>query len=968
MESPIMVNMEKINFDAFKAEDMTKFAELTSNNAFAVFIYNKNYYFNGKNSQIDNSNYKVRTEFRKGVPVSPIEVFGLLSDLEISDNTIKFGNNSLSFEIGSKNYTVGGTSGMFTVEPFILHGHVYVPVIEFAIALGLSAGSYYKNRLTVIGNAETIEKLNAEVKKNSAIEEAGARAVVGQYDAYKLTHEDFVLAKDNWRRFLCASPETIDTKDEGIMRKVNAGADNARRLMKEMNRGDDIVILWGKNPPSVTDDIMNQYAQIRAMALAWGTFGSDLYHNEELKKDILFGFKWMNEHMYGDAEIEGRGWRDINAFNWWHWYVGGPDVMTDAILIMENELTREEVFKYMKPFKWFLDNWRLRYTQDQCSGRMAVGTKCALILEDPERLTISSNDYHIMLDIVLEGPGTHTDYCNYQHNFPYNMSYGQSNLHRVLKVGSILAGTPLEFASYRTYNQYMQFKYMFEAAMYKGRGFVCLAGRGAGGSEAGEGLGVSTHMPMMLGNYGPEEDAAIKKFIKYSNATPEQQKRLKSACYISNYATISEIFKDKNISAENDYTCAHAWFSADRATQHKDDYAFVVSMPSDRHVTYESINHQNHTGWYMNDGTLYLYTNNDDNAFDGVNFVLNKRLAAKMPGTTVDVRPRPEVSISEGAFGTTDKVGCMDFEKKYIVAGMDYASYGRDIGEDDYIDTGYGGGNPRFPNDLVAKKAYFMFDDECVCLGAGISSSMDSDVITTVEHRRLVKTENDPTGEDIITVNGTEMPKETFEKIFYTPKVARVEGFAGFVFTDAENLSVSKYMYAIDPKGIKDEYYSSVPEAVQKERPFIEMIINHGKNPQNKSYAYAVLPYADEEKLAKYAENPDFEILSNTTECQAVKEKTLGITGIIFYEAGECAGIKVDTACIVTFSEVNGKFKIKVCEPTNKVDAINIEINRNLKLLSADNRYTTNISDTAKLSLNTKDSVGEGYEAEFKVI
>ena len=163
-------------------------------------------------------------------------------------------------------------------------------------------------------------------------------------------------------------------------------------------------------------------------------------------------------------------------------------MLTDAIIIMENELTREEVSKYMKPFKWFLDNWRLKYTQDQCSGRMAVGTKCALILEDPERLTISSNDYHIMLDIVLEGPGTHTDYCNYQHNLPYNMVYGQSNLHRVLKVASILAGTPLEFISYKSYNQYLQFKYMFEAAMYKGRAFMCFAGRGAGGTEAGEGF------------------------------------------------------------------------------------------------------------------------------------------------------------------------------------------------------------------------------------------------------------------------------------------------------------------------------------------------------------------------------------------------------------------------------------------------------------------------------------------------
>ncbi len=368
----------------------------------------------------------------------------------------------------------------------------------------------------------------------------------------------------------------------------------------------------------------------------------------------------------------------------------------------------------------------------------------------------------------------------------------------------------------------------------------------------------------------------------------------------------------------------------------------------------------------MNDGTLYLYTNNDKNAFDGVNFVLNKRLAQRMPGTTVDVRPRPEVSISEGAFGSKEKVGWMDFDKKYIVAGMDYECYGRDVGEDDYVDTGYGGGNPKFPNDLVAKKAYFMFDDECVCLGAGINSTMNEDVITTVEHRRLVQTENDPKGQDKVTVNGNEMPYEVFETSFDKPKYATVEGFAGFVFSDAENITVSKYMYAIDPNGLKGDT-PKPPEFAQKERPFIEMIINHGKNPTNASYAYAVLPYANEEKTKKYASDPDFEIISNTPECQAVREKNLGITGIIFYEAGECCGIKVDTAAIVTFSDRDGEFKIKVCEPTNKVNKVTVEINKKLEPVVIDNRYDITLSETTSLVLNTKDSVGEGYEATFKM-
>ncbi len=957
--------MEELKLDSFSSEDFAEYKELMEKGILGLFIYNKNFYFNGERHQIDPHNYKVRTELRSNKVVAPLSVFKVFNGCNYGKDYISVGELCVEFNVGDSKFAVNGIEKEFEISPFEYLDTIYVSVTEVSEVLGLACYSCYKDRLLLIGEKESILNIQEAIKLNSKLEEVGAREVVGYYDAFKFTHEDFVLAKDNWRKFLCATPETIDTNDKILMKRIKASADNARKLVKEMNRGDDIVILWGQNPPSVTDDIMNQYANIRALALAWGTFGSDLYHNDSLKADILFGLKWMNEHMYGDAEIEGRGWRDINAFNWWHWYVGGPEMLTDAILIMENELSREEVCRYMRPFKWLLDNWRLKYCQDQCSGRMAVGTKCALIMEDPERLTISSNDYHIMLDIVLEGPGTHTDYCNYQHNFPYNMVYGQSNLHRVLRVGSILAGTPLEFVSPRKYNQYMLFKYMFEAAMYRGRGYTCFLGRASIHSEQNNGLEVLVYIMPMIGNYGPEEDSEIKHFIKYSVSDPQKSEDLKNNCYISHYSKITDILNDEAISSENDYTCAHAWFSADRATQHRNDYAFALSMPSYRHVTYECINHENHTGWYMNEGTLYLYTNNDKYAFDGVNFVLNKRLAQKMPGTTVDLRPRPEVSISEGVFGTTGKVGCMDFDKKYIVAGMDYAGYSRDVGEDDYVDTGYGGGKPKFPNDLVARKAYFMFDDECVCLGTGINSTMDSDVVTTVEHRRLVKTENDPIGEDVITVNGSVMPHCAFESSFENPKYARVEGFAGFVFTEVNKVSVSKYLYSMNQDEIKDPI--TIPDYAKKERPFLEIFIDHGKNPVDASYVYAILPYASEEKTAKYAENPDFEVISNTKDCQAVREKTLGVTGIVFYEAGECAGIKVDKACIVTFSENNNELKIKVCEPTNKEETVTVEINRELNLISADNRYTVEKTKITKLVLDVKDSIGEGYEAIFSI-
>jgi hypothetical protein len=69
----------------------------------------------------------------------------------------------------------------------------------------------------------------------------------------------------------------------------------------------------------------------------------------------------------------------------------------------------------------------------------------------------------------------------------------------------------------------------------------------------------------------------------------------------------------------------------------------------------------------------------------------------------------------------------------------------------------------------------------------------------------------------------------------------------------------------------------------------------------------------------------------------------------------------------VTFKEKDGEFLIKVCEPTNKEDTLNVEILKSLSPISVHNRYDVIYGNTTNLTLNTKDSFGEGYEARFTV-
>lgn len=947
-----MVKMEMLPDDVYTSGELELYKELSKKDILTLLIYNKNIYFSGKSCPIDHNNRRVRTEMRCGTIVAPLNVFTLFEGVRWSKNVLTYGEKNVDIEKAG-----------FTVLPFTYLGHIYVPLAEAAEALGLKAASFYQGRLIVIGKKEEADRIFEAINNNQNLALAGADLVIGNYDAYKFTHEDYKEARDKWKKFLVGSPETIDITDESMLKKLKGLTQNAKKLLNTMNRKSSAPILWGDTLPVESKDLNIQYGSILGLALAYGTYGTDFYLNESIKDDILYALQWMYENMYGEAEIEDRGWRSINAYNWWDWYVGANEALTDILIIMEDCLTREQIKKYMNLPKYLLDNWRLKYTQDQCSGRMAVGTKCALILEDPERLTIASNDYHILLNVVLEGPGTHTDYSNYQHGFPYNLMYGVLCINRVIRVGSCLAGTPLEFTSSRVYNIYEQFKYMFEAASFRGRGFVCFNGRASCMPETEKGYELVALFINILGTFGPEEDEAVKRFIKCSMATEEQKAAIKNRCNISTYSIMNNVLSDDTVPSEDTRNYAHAWFSADRATQHRNGYAFMLSMPSYRHVSYECINHSNVTGWYMNDGAIYLYTKTDNHEFDGINFVLNDRIAYHIPGTTTDSRQRIAVSIHEGWIPENDRVGCMDFEKEFITAGMDYSAYNlkeAEIKED----VGYGAGNPKFVNDLVAKKAYFMFDNGCVCLGAGIRSTMNSEIYTTVEHRRLVKLQNNPYGSDRISVNGKSIPGNTFDLHIDAPEYACVEDFAGFLFLDAPRVTVSKYVCAPDYKS--DDIFSPVQKPEKVARPFVEITIDHGKNPQNACYAYAVLPYVDDKKLKKYAEDPNFEIISNTDKIQAVREKTLGITGIIFYEAGECAGLKVDKPCLVTYKEMNGEFKIKICEPTNKVDSLEIGINKKLSLISCDNRYSVECGENTKLTLNTARSQGEGYEAKFK--
>ncbi len=958
---------EKIkNFDEYTAADTALFKRLSLRGMCAVFLYSPNVYSDCKIHRFDTEDKKVRAVAKSGKTYIPVSTFSRFLGVFVSEEndtvTMKFGDKTLTLYIGECSYSLNGERGEFDFKTERSAGHIYVPATKTAALLGIAAKSFNEDLLTVFG-----EDAIRALEENPRAVYAGGYLVIGDYDKGVLTPENMKIVKDKWRAVLVGDAKINDLSDPNIAEKIEAQSKACEEKWQALNKSPDRYILFGEKRPTDSVDLLTQYSAIAQMARGYATYGSKFYRNEDLKNDILASLQWMYENMYGEAEINERGWRSPKDYDWWHWYVGGVEPLLDCLLLLEEHIPMEKMEKYLRCFKYAMTIHRVGVAVPYAMSRIKVCTRAGLLLEDAEMIYDESRDYDLLLEINKNKSGTCVDYVDWTHGFPYNMMYGLNNLGRVLQIGAMLGGTPLEFTSPRQYRLFNMAKYMFEAACYQGRGFCGFNGRGISGRELGSGINIAAGLLPMIGLYGEDEDNYIKKLIKRYCKNPEFAAHLKNSCSLYYLAKLGEILEDEAISDENDYELTHAWFSADRIAQHRNNYAFMLCMPSSRHPNYESIDEANRRGWYTCDGSLYLYTDADYHSFDGAHFIANERIAYKIPGTTVDEQKRKPWAYRTGWRPSTDFAGCMQIDRKYAVGAFDYESYNYSGHENDgKSDGGYGGGFVFHENDLRAKKAYFFFDKECVCLGAGINSTMNSPVNTTVEHRRLVKEDGGCFGLEDIKIDGEIMQKGEYSERRNGVKWASLDGVGSYVFLENGDVYFSKYSVKGEMK-VADMYFKPDTGDVkyaESGKPFFELGIAHGKNPEDASYAYAVLPYVYDAK--DYVRSPEVEIISNTKELQAVRKPQLGISFYVFHSRGACEEIEVSEPCIVAVKESDKEYSISVCDPTQKLTELKLTVKRRLSLIDADRELCVRSTETASILADTTNSVGAAYKATFK--
>ena len=272
----------------------------------------------------------------------------------------------------------------------------------------------------------------------------------------------------------------------------------------------------------------------------------------------------------------------------------------------------------------------------------------------------------------------------------------------------------------------------------------------------------------------------------------------------------------------------------------------------------------------------------------------------KIPGTTVVQKPALPHWNQIVKKGLTDFVGGVS-NGNYGAATFDFKSV---------------------HDPLKARKAWFFFDQEYVCLGAGISSDAEYPVATTLNQCLLNK--------DVVVK--TKNPSHVLNRGEHNLKNVSwvLHDSVGYFFPFPVSANINNTTLSGNWRQITHQSRAT-DEPVQKD--VFTLWLDHGKKPVSASYTYIIVPGISSSSLEQYSKAKNIVILANSTEIQAVKSKSLNISEVVFYQPGTVnlgnnMILTADSPCILMVKS-NGKTidEIAVSDPTEKLSSLRLSVN-----------------------------------------
>lgn len=330
------------------------------------------------------------------------------------------------------------------------------------------------------------------------------------------------------------------------------------------------------------------------------------------------------------------------------------------------------------------------------------------------------------------------------------------------------------------------------------------------------------------------------------------------------------------------------WCSDFMAHRRKGYYA-SIKMLSTRMQNAELTNGEGRKSEHLSDGANFLYLTGDE--YKDIFSVWDW---TKVPGTTA----------IQGTLDTGEKNAIGTRGGSSFAGGVSDGRYGMAAMD---LQRGH----------LTAEKAWFFFDDEYVCLGAGISLAGSNDAVATDVNQTLL---SGPVSSDLSTgaiSAGSHSYTLRASDWFYHDHV-------GYIFGPGTHVSLSV--------GAQTGRWSDIGSgsSVPVTRNVFNLWIDHGISPHGGSYQYVVLPGSSPQETARRSRSPRIRILANNADIQAVWNKHLKSGMFAFHQAGSLATpagtITVDHPCLLMLRRISHRWQISASNPENEALTLRVKV------------------------------------------
>lgn len=705
---------------------------------------------------------------------------------------------------------------------------------------------------------------------------------------------DYEKIRVKWGEFLTGVTSEDDLSSSEVQKVIQTNEKNSEKSYTQINKEKNKrYFLDEKEDMKSGIQILNSYNAIKNIANGYATRGTKFYKNEEVKNQIIAGMDWLYDNAYHEGLPE--------IGNWWHWELGIPKAVNDILILMNGDIPKEKVDKYLGATKFFQPDARYSgagatasysSTPDKRVSTGANRTDTAMIsflrgvlLEDKVEVKNALEAVTEVGEYATKGDGFYKDGSFIQHNnVAYNGTYASVLFNGLGGILYLVKDTEFEIKSKKLNNIY--------EAILNGYGYLFING-GINDSVSGRaisrnktsdlsrGRDVINSLAMLSEGASEEYRVRLQELIKTTISSNNSFNILEMSGNRTILGILRDIVEDKNIKTRN-IVGNKMFHSMDRAiSKNKNGGAVALSMHSSRIVNFETMNGENLKGWFTGDGMTYIY-GNDSSAYTEFWPTVDMY---HLPGVTNSLKVRGDRS-GERRVITTPKAWVGGVNNGEIFVGMDMLSWNKA---------------------LKVKKSYLFTEDGVVAVYGDSLSSNEGEIHTTIDNRILKNGKLMVNGKEITESTVIENPKET--TIMFVGNYS--EETIGYRIIDAPKVEIKFEERKGDWKSIGG---TDSKEIVKK---YVTIYINHGKNPKDQKFSYLIFPMFKEEDVKNYNLN-SLKLVQSDEKIHAVEDNENRVVRINFWKdlPVKFRNIRSFSTASMIIKENDNGVLIAVSEPT----------------------------------------------------